>query len=158
MPSSKLKALLDEEGVKYVTITHSTAYTAQEIAASAHIPGKELAKTVIVKLDGEMAMVVLAATAKVDLARVRELAQVGKVELATEVEFKSRFPECSPGAMPPFGNLYGMHVYADQGLTEDEEIAFNAGSHTELMRLAYRDFERLVKPTVADLAMASAAA
>ena len=88
MPSSVLKKFLDEEGVKYVTINHSTAYTAQEIAASAHIPGKELAKTVIVKLDGKMAMVVLPATAKVDLARLREVAGVGQAELATEQEFQ----------------------------------------------------------------------
>lgn len=158
MPSRLLKALLDEEGVKYVTITHSTAYTAQEIAASAHIPGKELAKTVIVKLDGEMAMVVMPATAKVDLTRLRDVTDADRTELATEQEFQSRFPECSAGAMPPFGNLYGMPVYADESLTLDEEIAFNAGSHTELMRLAYADFERLAKPTVAALALAPALA
>ena len=158
MPSRKLKAFLDEEGVRYVTITHSTAYTAQEIAASAHIPGKELAKTVIVKLDGAMAMVVLAATDKVDLGRLREVTGAETLELATEEEFQSRFPECSAGAMPPFGNLYGMPVYADQRLTEDEEIAFNAGTHTELMRLAYADFERLANPKVAALALAPAMA
>ncbi len=153
MPDKKLKAFLDEEGVKYVTITHSTAYTAQEIAASAHIPGKELAKTVIVELDGEMAMVVLPATAKVDLGRLRELAQAKKVELATEEDFQSRFPGCKPGAMPPFGNLYSMRVFVDESLAEDDEIAFNAGSHTELIRLAYTDFERLVKPTLASFAL-----
>ncbi len=156
MPSSKLKAFLDKEGVRYVTVTHSTAYTAQEVAASAHIPGRELAKTVIVKLDGEMAMVVMPATAKVDLALLREVADADKAVLATEQEFESRFPECSAGAMPPFGNLYNMRVYADESLTQDEEIAFNAGTHTELMRLGYGDFERLVKPTVANLALAPA--
>ncbi len=148
MPDKKLKAFLDEEGVKYVSITHSTAYTAQEIAASAHIPGKELAKTVIVELDGEMAMAVLPATAKVDLGLLREVAGAEKVELATEEDFQSRFPGCKPGAMPPFGNLYAMRVFADESLTEDDEIAFNAGSHTELVRLAYEDFERLVDPLV----------
>ncbi len=153
MPDKKLKAFLDEEGVKYVSITHSTAYTAQEIAASAHIPGKELAKTVIVELDGEMAMAVLPATAKVDLGLLREVAGAEKVELATEEDFQSRFPGCKPGAMPPFGNLYAMRVFADESLTEDDEIAFNAGSHTELVKLAYSDFERLVQPKVAALAL-----
>ncbi len=153
MPDKKLKAFLDEEGVKYVSITHSTAYTAQEIAASAHIPGKELAKTVIVELDGEMAMAVLPATAKVDLGLLREVAGAEKVELATEEDFQSRFPGCKPGAMPPFGNLYAMPVFADESLADDDEIAFNAGTHTELIRLAYSDFERLVRPTVAPLAL-----
>ena len=146
MPVANLKELLEREGVKYVSIAHSTAYTAQEIAASAHIPGKEIAKTVIVKLDGKMAMAVLPATVKVDLDRLREVTGATRVTLAAEEEFERLFPGCPAGAMPPFGNLYGMEVYVDRGLAEDEEIAFNAGSHAELIRMAYRDFERLVKP------------
>ena len=152
MPAEKLKAFLDESGVKYVSISHSPAYTAQEIAASAHIPGKALAKTVIVKLDGEMAMAVLPATCDIDFDLLKGTAKAGKVELAKEGEFKNQFPECEVGAMPPFGNLYGMAVFADKGLTEDEEIAFNAGSHKELVKLAYADFERLVEPSVARFA------
>ena len=148
MPSRKLKAFLDQEGVKYVTVTHSTAYTAQEVAASAHIPGRELAKTVIVKLDGKMAMAVLPASYFVDLERLAEVADAQHAELATEAEFKNLFPGCEPGAMPPFGNLYDMPVFSSASLEEDEEIAFNAGSHTELLRLAYGDFKRLVKPQV----------
>ncbi len=148
MPVRKLKEFLDSNGIKYVTIHHSPSYTAQEIAASAHIPGKELAKTVMVKIDGEMAMAVLPASYRVDLELLREAAGAGKVELAGEQEFKDLFPECELGAMPPFGNLYGMDVFAAESLMEDEEIAFNAGSHTELIRLSYRDFERLVAPRV----------
>jgi len=152
MPVENLKDYLDEEGIKYVSIKHSTAFTAQEIAASAHVPGKELAKTVVVKLDGNMAMVVVPATHVVDLEKVKTLAGADKVELATENDFKDVFPGSLTGAAPPFGNLYGIEVFADESLAEDEEIAFNAGSHTELIRLKYTDFEKLTKPRVGTIA------
>lgn len=148
MPVAKLKKYLDDENIEYVTITHSAAYTAQKIAASAHIPGKELAKTVMVRVDGKMAMAVLPASYKVDFDLLKKTSRAKTVELASEREFKDMFPECDIGAMPPFGNLYGMDVYVAQSLAEDEEIAFNAGSHTELIKLAYKDFERLVNPKV----------
>ena len=149
MPVKKLKEFLDANKIKYVTVTHSPAYTAQQIAASAHIPGKELAKTVMVKIDGKLAMAVLAASFKIDFDLLGKASGAKKVELATEGEFKEMFPGCELGAMPPFGNLYGMDVFVAQSLAEDDEIAFNAGSHTELIKLAYKDFERLVNPRVA---------
>ena len=152
MPVQKLKELLDANGVKYVAISHSRAYTAQEIAATAHVSGKELAKTVMVKLDGKMAMAVLPASFALDLNLLRQVAGGAKVELACEAEFQGLFPGCETGAMPPFGNLYGMDVFVAEKLREDEQIAFNAGSHTELIQLAYKDFERLVKPKIAKLA------
>jgi len=148
MPVKKLKEHLDSHRVKYVTIKHSSAYTAQEIAASAHIPGKELAKTVMVKMDGEMAMAVLPASHKVCFDLLKEAAGANAVELASEEEFEGRFADCEIGAMPPFGNLYGMEVFVADSLADDEEIAFNAGSHRELIKLAYKDFERLVAPKV----------
>ena len=148
MPVKKLRDFLDSHSIKYVTISHSQAYTAQEIASSAHIPGKELAKTVMIKIDGKMAMAVLPASYKVDFDLLKKNIGASKVELASEKEFQDIFPECDVGAMPPFGNLYGMEVFAAESLSEDEEITFNAGSHTELIRLAYKDFERLVKPKV----------
>jgi Ala-tRNA(Pro) deacylase len=148
MPVKKLKDFLDNQNIKYVTITHSPTYTAQEIAASAHIPGKVMAKTVMVKIDGKMAMAVLPASCKVDFDLLKKAAGASTVGLASEQEFKNLFPECEIGAMPPFGNLYGMEVFVADALAEDEEIAFNAGSHTELIRLAYKDFERLVKPRI----------
>jgi Ala-tRNA(Pro) deacylase len=148
MPVRKLKEFLDNNGIKYVTISHSRAFTAQEIAATAHIPGKELAKTVIIKLDGRMAMAVLPASYQVDFDLLREVTGVDDVGLATEREFKDAFPECDVGAMPPFGNLYDMDVYVAETLAEDEEIAFSAGSHTELIKLAYADFEKYVSPTI----------
>jgi Ala-tRNA(Pro) deacylase len=149
MPAQKLKEFLDCSRVKYVTITHSLAYTAQEIAASAHIAGKGLAKTLMVKIDDKMAMAVLPASYKVNFDLLKKAAGASKVELANEQEFRDMFPELEVGAMPPFGNLYGIEVFVDESLSQDDEIAFNAGSHTELMKLAYRDFERLVKPKAA---------
>jgi Ala-tRNA(Pro) deacylase len=149
MPVKKLKEFLDANKIKYVSITHSPAYTAQQIAASAHIPGKELAKTVMVKIDGKLEMAVLPASFKIDFGLLKQASGAQKVELASESEFKETFPGCELGAMPPFGNLYDMDVYVAQSLAEDDEIAFNAGSHTELIKLSYKDFERLVKPTVA---------
>ena len=152
MPAEKLRKFLDKHKIKYVNIKHSLAYTAQEIAASAHIHGKEIAKTVIVKINGEMAMVVIPANLKIDLGLVSEAAGAKSTKLANEEEFQDLFPGCSLGAMPPFGNLYDLPVYVDESLAEDEEIAFNAGSHTELIRLAYKDFESLVKPKISTLA------
>ncbi len=148
MPLNQLRAFLDQHHIRYVVISHSKAYTAQGIAAVAHISGKELAKTVILKLDGSLGMAVLPASYQVDLEAIKKAAGVRVAELASEHEFKQHFPDCETGAMPPFGNLYGIPVYVDETLTEDEEIAFNAGSHYELIRLSYKDFERLVKPLV----------
>ena len=147
MPETRLKDFLDREHVKYVTIGHSPAFTAQEIAALTHTPGKELAKTVIIKVDGELTMVVLPASEMVRLDHLRESLGTEFVELADEDEFKGAFPDCETGAMPPFGNLYGMRVFVDQALREDDEIAFNAGTHDELIRLPYAEYERLVLPT-----------
>jgi Ala-tRNA(Pro) deacylase len=151
MPINTLKEFLDGHRTKYVTIRHSPAYTAQETAQSAHIPGKEMAKTVMVKVDGKMAMMVVPASDHLDVPELRRAIGAGKVELATEGEFKSLFPDCEIGAMPPFGNLYGLDVFASARLAEDENIAFNAGSHTELIKLAYRDFEHLVSPKIVKL-------
>ncbi len=153
MPTKKLKAFLDSHKIKYVTCAHSQAFTAQEIAAKAHIPGKEMAKTVMVKIDDDMAMVVLPATDDVDLWLLRAATGSEHVKLANEREFKNLFPDCEIGAMPPFGNLYDMPVYVAASLAEDEEIAFNAGTHTELIKLSYHDFERLVKPKVLELTL-----
>ena len=148
MPIQKLKNFLDENGVHYVSIRHSPAMTAQEVAASAHIPGKEVAKVVMVLLDHVMAMAVLPASYKVDFTLLKEASGAREARLATEGEFGEKFPECELGAMPPFGNLYGMAVWVAESLAEDAEISFNAGSHSELIKMAYEDFDRLVRPMV----------
>lgn len=146
MVLQRLREYLDRENVKYVVITHSPAHTAQEIAAAAHISGKEMAKTVMVKMDGEMVMVVLPASAKVELGRLLDATGADEVELAQEREFKHLFPGCELGAMPPFGNLFGLRTFVAEELSEDEEIAFNAGTATDLIRMRYEDYARLVQP------------
>jgi Ala-tRNA(Pro) deacylase len=148
MPISQLKQFLDEQRVRYESISHSPTYTSQKTAASAHIPGKDLAKTVIIVVDGKMAMAVLPAPRQVDFARLKEGLGGASVELASEEDFRDKFPGCEVGAMPPFGNLYDMPVFVDERLSVDDEIAFNACSHTELIKLPYSDFERLVQPKV----------
>jgi Ala-tRNA(Pro) deacylase len=148
MACAKLKEYLDEQNVRYVLMKHSPAFTAQEVAAAAHVPGQEMAKTVVVKLDGEMALVVLPATEMIRMNHLKEETGAGQAELASEDEFKSRFPDCEVGAMPPFGNLYDMRTLVEESLTEDQDIAFNAGTHTELIRMAYSDFAELVRPEI----------
>ncbi len=153
MSLTTLKHFLDSKQIKYIVISHSVAYTAQGIAALAHIPGQELAKTVIVKIDGALAMAVVPASRHVDLAMLKSAAKATSVELAAEADFKASFPDCETGAMPPFGNLYKMRVIADESLAHDKEIAFNAGSHRELVRLAWDDFVALVEPKIARISI-----
>ena len=153
MPVQKLKDYLDKNEVRYVTIKHSKAYTSSAVASSAHVKGKNLAKSVIVRLDGKITMAVLPSKYRVDLERLRTASHARSVELATEDDFENTFPGCEGGAMPPFGNLYDVPVYVEKSLAEDEEIAFNACSHSELILLSYGDFARLVKPTLASFRM-----
>lgn len=150
MSAIKVKEFLDSHGVKYVSIRHSPAYTAAEVAASAHVAGRDFAKTIVVRIGDKFALVVLPATRRLVLGDLRDLLQNPYVRLATEVEFRDLFPDCELGAMPPFGNLYGVPVYVAVSLTEETEIAFNAGTHTEVIKMSYEDFDELVRPTVLD--------
>ena len=157
MALTNLMEYLDKHSVAYVVISHSPAYTAQGIAGLVHISGKELARTVIVRLDGKLAMAVIPAKFHVDLELLRKAAKARSVSLASEEEFKDRFPECETGAMPPFGNLFGLDIYADDSLEKDKEIAFNAGTHLELIRMAWEDFKRLADPRMMRFALGSSA-
>lgn len=148
MPVPILKDYLDQQHVKYECIGHSRAYTAQEVAASAHVSGKSLAKIVIVKAGNQLAMVVLPAHGHINFSALKAATGLPEINLASESEFKARFPDCEVGAMPPFGNLFGVPVYSSSQLSQYPQMTFNAGTHIELMRLAYADFERLVKPKV----------
>jgi Ala-tRNA(Pro) deacylase len=154
MPTARLKEFLDSHDVKYVTLEHSKAFTAAEIAALAHVPGREMAKTVMVDVDGHMAMAVLPASLRVSFDQLRAAIGAQTVLLSNERDFVERFPGCEVGAMPPFGNLYGMEVYVADGLARQDEIAFNAGTHTEVIRMAWTEYERLVQPLVMDFAVA----
>lgn len=147
MASQILEKYLKDHEVPHQYIDHSTAFTAPEVAAAAHVSGKQMAKTVIIKIGSKFIMVVLPASEHINFSALKEM--VGSnVDLAKESEFKSQFPECELGAMPPFGNLYDMPVYVSNHLSDCDQIVFNAGTHTELVKLAYQDFERLVHPKV----------
>jgi Ala-tRNA(Pro) deacylase len=149
----KLKSFLDDNNVRYTILVHSPAYTAPEIAASAHIKGRSLVKCVMVNGDGQHYMVALTANQKVRLEKLREALAVREVQLEREEDFRKMFADCEPGAMPPFGNIYGLPVIADKALYEDEEIAFNGGNHTSIVKMTFADFERLVTPKKADIAV-----
>jgi Ala-tRNA(Pro) deacylase len=146
----RLKEYLDRESVSYEILTHPAAYTAPELAEALHVPGKDLAKVVILKLGERFVMTVLPANWKVDVKRLKDIFGTSHIRLATEEEFKGLFPDCEVGTMPPFGNLYNMEVYVDQSLTRDEEIVFQAGTNFEAVKLRYTDFAKLVHPTVTE--------
>ena len=151
MISEPIRTFLDQNGVQYETITHARAYTANEVAQAAHVPAKEVAKTVILDADGRMIMTVLPASKRLSFVRAARAVGDG-VRLAHEYEFANLFPGCEVGARPPFGNLYGMDVLVDPSLRDDEEIVFNAGTHEDLIRMRYDDFTRLVHPSVTAVA------
>ncbi len=146
----RLKEYLDNQRVPYEVLSHEETYSAQKLAGALHVPGKDLAKVVMLKVDERNVMTVLPASWKVDLKRLRDLFQSHSVRLATEEEFKGLFPDCEPGAMPPFGNLYGLEVYVDQSLSADDDIVFAAGTYHDAVRLRYQDFVNLVHPSVAE--------
>ena len=150
MPLDRLKQFLDGHKVKYVTVNHSAAYTAQELAALAHVPGREWAKTVVCMADDAPILAVLPALYNVDTERLARLAGAKKVRLATEKELAPLFKECEPGAMPPFGCLYGQRVFVDRALVGDPEIVFNAGTHVDAIRMRYDDFAKLSTPVVGE--------
>lgn len=148
MPVSKLTNYLDENNIKYVIVQHSKAFTAQEVAASAHIPGRQMAKPVMVNVDGDLKMIVLPSTHDIDFDALKDTLSASEAELASEDDFENLFPDCKLGAMPPFGNLYDIDTLVSESLIGDVEIAFNAGSHKEVVKMDYSDFESLVKPQI----------
>ena len=148
MLATDVKVLLDAQGVWYLNVPHAVAYTTQETAEATRVPGWMMAKTVIVMLDGRMAMAVVPASSRVNLDALAYVTGAADVELASEAEFDAQFPGIESGAMPPFGNLYDLPVYVSKELTSNRWIACNAGTHHDIIELAYADFERLVKPTV----------
>ncbi len=144
---------LQENGVHFETIRHPPAYTAQEIAAAEHVPGRFLAKVVMVVADGRLVMTVLPATHRLDLGKLKEALKANEVRLAREEEFIGLFPDCEVGAMSPFGNLYGVPTYVDKSLAEDPEIYFLAGTHQESIKISSADYARLAQPILADFAV-----
>jgi len=146
MATRRIREFLDGSAVKYVTISHSPAYTAQETAQSTHIPGRKMTKTVVVRVDGHLAMAVVPATKEIDLELLRQQIDAQQVTLAREAEFVDRFAGCQLGTFPPFGNLFGLDTFVDPSVTERGEIAFPAGTHTDVIVMRTSDYERLVCP------------
>ena len=151
MPSKRLKHFLDNNKVQYQILNHPIAFSALEISETTHIPEKNLAKSVIVKTPTKMLMCVVRANDVLDLPLLKKVLNQQDVVLATEEEFAKEFPDCEVGAMPPFGNLYEMEVYVSDKLAEDKEIFFNAGNHSEVIKLSYKAYDSLVHPKVANI-------
>ncbi len=156
MPIRRLRTYLDTHDVRYVVMDHSPAFSALEEAQYKHISGRNIAKTIILIVEDQPVMLVLPGSEKVSLDFFKEFCDTQDVRLANEDEFREIFPDCEVGAMPPFGNLYGINVYVSKSLTEDDEIAFNAGNHHQVIKMKYRDFERLVHPVVLDFTVSPA--
>lgn len=154
MATRRIQEFLDGNEVRYVLISHSPAYTASQVAESVHIPGRSLAKVVIVVIDGHRAMAVVPATREVDMSRLQAVTGSVDVRLADEAEFAHRFEGCQVGAAPPFGNLFGMATYVEASLAREPHIAFNAGTHTDVIVMEFADFCRLAKPILAQIDMA----
>src|SRR5262245_5940129 len=151
--ATRVRDHLEKNKIPYAHCTHRLAYTAQEVAAAQHVPGREMAKTIILKTDSQFAMLVLPAVMKIDMKALRDELPFVHVELATEKEFSQLFPDSELGAMAPFGNLYELPVYVDKSLSKDAEIVFNAGTHVDTIRIKYADFSRLTQPTIVDAAI-----
>ena len=149
----KLKDCLEKNQVPYQMGVHQPVYTSQEIAAAMHVPGKELAKVVMVKADGKMVMFVLPASYRVDTKKLKKVLRCKKLGIAKEKDFEEVFPDCEVGAMPPFGNLYNLEVWVDQVLAENEFIVFQAGSHVKTFKIKYDDYAQLVNPKIGDFSV-----
>ena len=147
-----LEKYLRDQGVQFETVTHPVAYTAQEVAAAQHVSGERFAKVVIVNADGQLVMLVLPASFRVEFPKLKSVLKTKKVRLAREGEFDSSFTDCEVGAMPPFGNLYDLPVYVDESLADVREMVFKVGSHATSMKVKYADYKKLVKPQTADFA------
>jgi Ala-tRNA(Pro) deacylase len=149
--SSKLKNYLDKEKINYQILEHSPAYTAMEIAGSQHVPGRQVVKSVIVNADGKFIMCVLPSIHYLDLDKLKFIIKTKEIHLANEGEISKLFPDYEVGAEPPFGHLYGLAIYADKILEEDENIVFNAGTHTDMIRIKLADYKRLARPIFSDI-------
>ena len=149
--SERLRSFLDSHHAEFTLTTHNKAYTAREVAVAEHLPTREVAKTVVVFGDGSYHMIVIPASKLVDLYEVRPTLGLSQARLATEAELAKLFPDCELGAMPPIGELYGVPVYLDSSLAGQDVIAFNAGSHTEVVHMRTAEFRRMVGPRIVSL-------
>jgi len=143
---------LDQHDARYVVISHAKAYTAQQVAASTHIPGRDMIKVVAVLIDGQLALAAVPATCDVDTERLRSAADAQVVEIASEWDLADRFPGCELGAMPPIGQPVGVDVYMDRHLAREKFIAFNAGTHSDVIVMQFPDYRRVAHPKLVNIA------
>jgi len=148
--AKNLLEMLKKEKVKYEHVAHPEVYTTQEVAAVEHERGRHVVKTVVVKADGKLVLAAVPSAMKVDVKALGKLLGAKQVEVAQEHEFANMFPDCEVGAMPPFGNLYGLPLWLDARLTACKEVVFNAGTHTDTVKMSFKDFERLASPEVGE--------
>jgi Ala-tRNA(Pro) deacylase len=153
MISTRLKNLLEQNGIPFEVVPHDPAFTAQQLAARMHVPGREFVKAVVVRIDGRYALAAVPGHRLVDEKALARVARAGRCVLASEAEFRELFPDCELGAMPPVGNLYGLETYVDAEVTRDETVVANAGTHAEAIRVRYADLARLARPTVGHFAV-----
>jgi Ala-tRNA(Pro) deacylase len=143
---------LREAHVPYTMVPHRAAFTAQDEAAAAHVPGRDWAKVVVCFIDGDPVEAVVPATSIVNLDRLLDLAGGKAIHLADEADLRRLFPDCEVGAMPPFGPLYGQTVFVDAVLASEPEIVFNAGTHQDAIAMRWNDFVKMVNPVVGKFA------
>ena len=141
---------LDEMGVSYRLCTHPTAYTSQDLAATAHVPGQQVIKPVVVIIDGAAHICALPASHRIDLQKLRQELNASDVEIADESSLKTMFPDCELGAEPPIGKLYGLPTLMDLSLIRDAQVTFQAGNHTTAVTMTLQDYQRAAEPEIAD--------
>ena len=151
MPAERVKQYLRSQGAEFETRVHERKYTAQETAAATHVTGRELAKTVVLQTEEGLVIVVVPASSRVHLGKARAALGVEKARLADEAEFSNLFPECEMGAMPPLGRLFAVDMWMDSTFKEKKEVAFPAGTHTEIVKMSLSDFEQLEDPKFVNL-------
>lgn len=151
--AKRLKELLDRERVEYQHVPHPEVFTMPEVAAVEHEKGRHVIKTVALRADGELVLAAVPAALKVDEKALAKLMKAKEVVAAEEHEFANAFPDCEVGAMPPFGDLYGVPLWLDKRLTECDEVVFNAGTHTDTIKMAFADFKRLASPEIGEFAV-----
>lgn len=150
--TSDLQRYLNNNGIQYRIIEHDPAFSAHGVSVTAHVPEKEIAKTVIIQIDGRFWMAVLRGDNKINLHKIKQSFGAKHVHLAHEEDLSTLFPDCQLGTMPPFGNLYGVPVLVDQSLAGDEDICFNACCYTKVVRMKFDDFKKLSNPLVGEYA------
>lgn len=148
MATQKLKDYLTRNKIPYLSISHPVAYATREISHLSNISERSLAKSVIIRVGEKPVMLVLPSNEVVNFEVLKKILRENEVTLMPEEAFSNLFPDCELGAMPPFGNLYDLDVYVEKDLTKNNEIAFNAGNHNEIIKMKYQDFEKLVNPKI----------